>query len=147
MAQSQHTIKQYYLLLLSRAECQLDAFSSLGYPTGRPPVCRCASFTTGTAWDRVSHAAAMTTLSKAAAPADLTPGVLGGCVQATTMSSTATDNARLRRMAQRTETPDADLTARGLGSVEVACHEFLRKRGLIHKLTSRYRALPAKKGS
>jgi hypothetical protein len=59
---------------------------------------------------------------------------------------TATDDARLRQLVRRTETPDADLHAGGLSTVEAACHEFLRKRGLIHKLTSRYSALPAKKG-
>lgn len=59
--------------------------------------------------------------------------------------STATDNARLRRMVQRTEVPDADLHAGGLSSVEVACHEFLRKRGLLHKRTSRYGAVRVKK--
>jgi hypothetical protein len=59
----------------------------------------------------------------------------------------ATDDARLRELVRRTETPDADFHAGGLSTVEAACHEFLRKRGLIHKLTSRYSALPAKKDS
>ncbi len=63
--------------------------------------------------------------------------------------STATDNARLRRMVQRMEmeTPDALLSTRAALSVEVACHEFLRNRGVLYKLTSRYSALPAKKDS
>lgn len=42
-------------------------------------------------------------------------------------------------MVQRTEVPDADLHAGGLSSVEAACEAFLRKRGLIRKLTSRYK--------
>ena len=43
--------------------------------------------------------------------------------------------------------PDALLSTRAALSVEFTCHEFLRKRGLLHKLTSRYSALPVKKDS
>ncbi len=59
----------------------------------------------------------------------------------------ATNEARLRQQVRLTETPDADLHAEGLSTVEAACHEFLRKRGLIHNLTSRYCALPVKEDS
>jgi hypothetical protein len=56
---------------------------------------------------------------------------------------TATDMARLRLMNLRSEAPDPN--PRGLASVQVACLEFLRKRGLTHKMTSRYGAIPAKR--
>jgi len=59
----------------------------------------------------------------------------------------ATDDARLRELVRKADLPDTSLTDRKLYTVEAACHEFLRKRGLIHKLTSRYSALPAKKDS
>jgi hypothetical protein len=57
----------------------------------------------------------------------------------------ATDDARRQQLVRRADLPDRSLTDRNLYTVEVACHEFLRKRGLIHRLTSRYSALPAKK--
>jgi len=59
----------------------------------------------------------------------------------------ATDDARLQKLVRKADLPDTSLTDRKLYTVEAACHEFLRKRGLIHKLTSRYSALPAKKDS
>jgi hypothetical protein len=56
--------------------------------------------------------------------------------------STPTDQARLRQMIVRSEAPDPN--PRGLASVQAACMEFLRKRGLTYKMTSSYGAIPAK---
>ena len=56
----------------------------------------------------------------------------------------ATDDARLRELVLKGDLPDRSLTDRKLYTVEAACREFLRKRGLIHKLTSRYSGMPAK---
>jgi len=56
-----------------------------------------------------------------------------------------TDDARLRELVRKADLPDTSLTDRKLYTVEAECHEFLRKRGLIHKLTSRYSPLPVKR--
>jgi transposase len=56
----------------------------------------------------------------------------------------ATSEARLREQVRRADLPDLSLTNGKLYTIQAACHEFLRKRGLIHRLTSRYSALPAK---
>jgi hypothetical protein len=56
---------------------------------------------------------------------------------------TATDMARLRQITLRSEVSDA--SPRGLYSIQAACLEFLRKRGLTHKMTNRHGAIPAKK--
>lgn len=56
---------------------------------------------------------------------------------------TATDMARLRQMTLRSEVPDPN--PRGLESVQAACLEFLRKRGLTHKMTSRCGAILAQR--
>jgi hypothetical protein len=50
----------------------------------------------------------------------------------------ATDHARLRELVRKADFPDTSLTDRKLYTVQAACHEFLRKRGLLFKLTSRY---------
>jgi hypothetical protein len=59
----------------------------------------------------------------------------------------ATDDARLHEFVRKADLPETSLTDRKLYTVEAAGHEFLRKRGLIHKLTRRFSALPVKKGS
>jgi hypothetical protein len=58
-----------------------------------------------------------------------------------------TYGARLRQSAQRLEIPDAPLSMVAIQSVEAACHKYLQRRGMIHKLTSSYSGRPVKKAA
>ena len=56
-----------------------------------------------------------------------------------------TNTARLRQRAQRLEIPDEPISTVAIQSVQAACHQFLKNRGMLYNWTSRSTRLGRRK--